>query len=107
MAIAETQKSTQGKQIGVYVVLLIMAALQFVIAYSGLGSTQMLFLMLALAIVEAGIAAMFFMHLGSERHGMLAFVGIITIFVLLAMQYGWTDSFRILDGAPWSQVGGK
>ena len=33
-----------------------------------------------------------------------AFVGIITIFVLLAMQYGWTDSFRILDGAPWSQT---
>ncbi|HEX8815290.1 MAG TPA: cytochrome C oxidase subunit IV family protein [Terriglobales bacterium] len=103
---AET-KSTQGKQVGVYIVLLIMAALQFVIAYSGLGAMQMLFLMLALAIVEAGIAAMFFMHLGSERHGMLAFVGIITVFVLLAMQYGWTDSFRILNGAPWSQTSSK
>lgn len=106
MAMAET-KSTQGKQVGVYIVLLIMAALQFVIAYSGLGAMQMLFLMLALAIVEAGIAAMFFMHLGSERHGMLAFVGIITVFVLLAMQYGWTDSFRILNGAPWSQTSSK
>jgi caa(3)-type oxidase subunit IV len=106
MATAEAQ-SSRGKQIGVYVVLLSMAALQFAIAYSGLGSAQMLFLMLALAIVEAGIAAMFFMHLGSERHGMIMFVGIITIFVLLALQYSWTDSFRILDGAPWSSTSAK
>ena len=38
---------------------------------------------------------MFFMHLWSEKRGFLLFVVFFTIFVLLAMQFGWTDSFRL------------
>jgi len=30
-------------------------------------------------------------------------VGIITVFVLLALQYGWTDSSRLLGGVPWAK----
>jgi glucose-6-phosphate-specific signal transduction histidine kinase len=47
------------------------------------------------------IAALQFVHL-SDNHSLLWFVVIFTVFVLLAMQYGWTDSFRVLLGAPWS-----
>jgi len=103
MAVAEEHKSSMGKYIGVYVCLLVIAALQFVVAYSGAGASQMLVLMLLLAIIEAGIAALFFMHLGDERRGLLAFVGVITVFVLLALQYGWTDSNRLLSGVPWAK----
>jgi len=31
------------------------------------------------------------------------FVLVFTIFVLLAMQYGWTDSTRMVVGAPFSK----
>jgi len=31
------------------------------------------------------------------------FVLIFTIFVLLGMQFGWTDSFRMVTGAPFSK----
>ena len=57
--------------------------------------------MLSVAIVEGGIALLFFMHL-SENRGLMWFVVIFTVAVLLGMQYGWTDSFRLIDGVPWA-----
>jgi hypothetical protein len=46
------------------------------------------------------------MHL-SDNRGLLWFVVIFAVFALLALQYGWTDSFRIAHGAPWARVAGK
>jgi heme/copper-type cytochrome/quinol oxidase subunit 4 len=59
--------------------------------------------MLAVAIVEAGLAVLFFMHLWTEKRGFMLFVIIFTVSVLLGMQYGWTDSSRMLVGAPFSK----
>jgi cytochrome c oxidase subunit IV len=104
MTTAENHKSTGiGKDIGAYVCLLALAGLQFVIAYQNVDVSQMFVRMLMVAIVEAGLAVMFFMHLAAEKRGFLLFVVVFTIFVLLAMQYGWTDSSRMLVGAPFSK----
>ncbi|HXM60557.1 MAG TPA: cytochrome C oxidase subunit IV family protein [Terriglobales bacterium] len=103
MANAESHKSGGiGKDIGVYVCLLALAGLQFIIAYQNMDASRMLSRMLAVAFVEAVLAALFFMHLWAEKRGFLMFVAVFTIFVLLAMQYGWTDSFRMLVGAPFA-----
>jgi caa(3)-type oxidase subunit IV len=102
MAIAEQHKSSAGKYVVVYLCILAIAALQFVIAYSDITASQMFVRMMFLAVIEATLALLYFMHL-SENHGLLWFVVIFTVFVLLAMQYGWTDSFRILGGAPWAK----
>jgi hypothetical protein len=59
--------------------------------------------MLAVACVEAGLAELFFMHLWSEKRVFLWFVVLFTVSVLLGMQYGWTDSFRMVNGAPFSK----
>ena len=101
MAMAETHKSGTSRYVVVYIFILAIAALQFVIAYSNITAPQMFGRMLFLAVVESTLALLFFMHL-SDNHGLLWFVVIFTVFVLLAMQYGWTDSFRELLGAPWS-----
>jgi caa(3)-type oxidase subunit IV len=99
----EMQKSgAMKKDIVVYLCILALAALQFVIAYQSIDGSQMLVRMLIVAIVEAGLALLFFMHL-AENRGLLWFVVVFTVFVLLAMQYGWTDSFRISAGAPWTK----
>jgi caa(3)-type oxidase subunit IV len=104
MAMAEEHKSGGiGRYLGVYLCLLALAGLQFVIAYQNIDASQMFSRMLAVAIVEAGLAVMFFMHLWAEKRGFLLFVAVFTIFVLLTMQYGWTDSFRMLMGAPFSK----
>jgi len=93
-----------GRYIGIYICLLVLAALQFVIAYSHIDTTAMFARMLFVAIAEAGIALLFFMHLWAEKRGFLLFVVVFTGFVLLAMQYGWTDSYRMDVGAPYTQA---
>ncbi len=104
MTTAKTQKSDGiGKDLVVYFCLLALAGLQFVIAYQKIDVSRMLTRMLAVAIVEAGLAVMFFMHLWTEKRGFVVFVLVFTIFVLLAMQYGWTDSTRMVTGAPFSK----
>jgi caa(3)-type oxidase subunit IV len=102
MTLAEGHRSSAGKYVAIYLVILVIAALQFVIAYSNISASQMFTRMLFLAIVEAGLALLFFMHL-TDNHGLLWFVVIFTVFVLLAMQYGWTDSFRLSDGVQWAK----
>jgi heme/copper-type cytochrome/quinol oxidase subunit 4 len=102
MAVAEQHRSGAGKYLVVYVCILAIAALQFVIAYSAITPEQMFARMLFLAVIEAALALLYFMHL-ADNHGLLWFVVIFVVFVLLALQYGWTDSFRALLGAPWAK----
>ncbi len=89
-----------GKYLIVYVCILIIAGLQFVIAYGHVDVTAMIFRMFALALLEAGLAVVFFMHLGSENRLFVTWIAIVTLFVLAAMQYSWTDSFRMERNAP-------
>ena len=93
--VVEHKREGIGKYLVVYFCILALAGLQFVIAYQNIHAGQMFRRMLSVALVEAGVAVMFFMHLWSEKRGFLVFVVAFTIFVLLAMQFGWTDSFRL------------
>ncbi|HEY4931364.1 MAG TPA: cytochrome C oxidase subunit IV family protein [Terriglobales bacterium] len=89
-----------GKYLVVYLVILIIAGLQFVVAYQHIDMSAMLFRMLLLAILEAVLAVVFFMHLGGENRTFVIWVALITLFVFAAMQYGWTDSNRMERLAP-------
>ena len=103
MTTAEAHKNSgMGKDLVVYLCILALAGLQFVVAYQNISASQMFVRMLSVAVIEAALALLFFMHL-SENRGLLWFVAIFTIFVLLALQYGWTDSFRLSDGVPWAK----
>jgi cytochrome c oxidase subunit IV len=93
-----------GKDLIIYVCLLALAGVQFVIAYQNIDVSQMVARMLIVACIEAGLAALFFMHLWTEKRSLLVFVLVFTVSVLLGMQYGWTDSTRMLVGAPYSSV---
>ena len=105
MTTAEAHKSDGiGKDLVVYVCLLALAGLQFVIAYQKIDASQMFWRMLTVSCVEAGLAMLFFMHLWAEKRTFLWFVLIFTISVLLGMQYGWTDSSRMVTGAPFSKI---
>ena len=72
MTTAEEHRSRGiGKDLVVYFCLLALAGLQFVIARQNIDASQMLWRMLAVAIVEAGLAVIFFMHLGTEKRGFM------------------------------------
>jgi heme/copper-type cytochrome/quinol oxidase subunit 4 len=99
---ADSKRSTgMGKDLIVFVCLLALAGIQFFIAYQNISASQMFIRMMSVAVVEAGLALLFFMHL-SENRGLKWFVLIFTVAVVLGMQYGWSDSFRLLDGVPWA-----
>ena len=103
MTTVEAQKSSGiGKDLIVYVCILALAGIQFVIAYQAISASQMFVRMLIVAIIEAAVALLFFMHLWDNR-GLKWFVLIFTVAVILGMQYGWTDSFRLVDGVPWAK----
>ena len=105
MAAAEAQTHKtggMGKDVAVYVCLLVLAGIQFVIAYQDISTSQMFVRMLSVALIEGGLALLFFMDL-SENRGLMWSVLIFTVGVILGMQYGWTDSFRLVDGVPWAK----
>ena len=103
-ATAESKNNGIGKDLTIYVCLLVLAGIQFVIAYQNIDVSQMFWRMLIVACVEAGLAVLFFMHLWTEKRSLMVFVLVFTISVLLGMQYGWTDSNRMVVGAPFSNT---
>jgi heme/copper-type cytochrome/quinol oxidase subunit 4 len=98
------RRGGMGRYVVVYLAILMLAGLQFVLAYQHVDGSQMFARMLLIAVAEAGLALMFFMHLWEEKRGLLLFVTVFTIFVIAAMQYGWPDSFRMLGGAPGTTI---
>jgi heme/copper-type cytochrome/quinol oxidase subunit 4 len=102
MNTAEAQNHGAKKDLVVYVCILALAGIQFLIAYQDISVSQMFVRMLVVAILEGALALLFFMHLWENR-GLKWFVLIFTVAVILGMQYGWTDSFRLIDGAPWAK----
>ena len=95
----EMSKELSGsvaKNFVIYVCMLIIAGLQFVVAYQRIDASQMVLRMSLLAVVEAGLAVMFFMHMWMERRNFLVTVAIGLIFVLSMMNMIWSDSFRLL-----------
>ena len=104
MTTAGEKSNGIGKDLVIYICLLALAGVQFLIAYQNLDIAQKFTRMLIVACAEAGLAVMFFMHLWSEKRSLMIFVLVFTISVLLGMQYGWTDSTRMVVGAPFSTV---
>jgi heme/copper-type cytochrome/quinol oxidase subunit 4 len=102
MASPEVKTNGMGKDLIVYVCILALAGIQFFIAYQDISASRMFVRMLIVASIEAALALLFFMHLWENR-GLKWFVLIFTVAVILGMQYGWTDSYRILDGVPWAK----
>ena len=86
----------------VYVVILAISVLQILIAYSNIEGSRIFLRMLALAIVQAGLAITFFMHMKSEKRNLALFLLPATLFVLAMMNMFWSDSFRLLNMRPFA-----
>ena len=56
-----------GKDLIIYFCMLALAGIQFFIAYQDISASQMFVRMLIVAIIEAALALLFFMHLSENR----------------------------------------
>jgi caa(3)-type oxidase subunit IV len=92
-----------GTYFVVYFCILAIAGLQVVIAYQNIEGRQMILRMLSLAIIQAGLAIMFFMHMKTEKRSLMFTLIPVTVFVLLMMNMIWSDSNRIFGGAPFAK----
>ena len=86
----------------VYATILIISALQILIAYSNVEQSRVFIRMLLLAIVQAGLAITFFMHMKSEKRNLALFLLPATVFVLAMMNMIWSDSYRLLNMRPFA-----
>jgi heme/copper-type cytochrome/quinol oxidase subunit 4 len=102
METAQAQ-SGLGKYVGVYACMLLITALETFITYRHPSSTQLLVSSLLLAFIGAALGILFFMGLAAENRPLIVGFSIFTLFVLAALTYGWTDSFRILLGVPFAK----
>jgi caa(3)-type oxidase subunit IV len=101
MSTAERANGSLKKGIIVYVCILALSGLQVVLAYQHAPGAQLLVRMLAVALIQAGLGVMYFMHLLDERKNLRLALIPATIFVLLMMNMIWSDSFRLLHMRPF------
>ena len=87
----------------VYVCILALSGLQILLAYQHTEGTQLLVRMLAVALIQAGLGVMYFMHLRDEQRNLRFALIPATIFVMLMMNMIWSDSFRLLHMRPFGK----
>lgn len=93
---ATAQGSGIGRYAAVYVCLLMVTAAEFLVGYQSTGGKHMVLRVLIFGTIQSVLVVCFLMNLSSEKRNFFQFVAFFSIFVLLAMNYMWTDSFRLL-----------
>ena len=100
MPLPSNTKDNLKADIVVYLFILALAGVQVALAYQNAQGAQLLVRMLAVALIQAGLGVMYFMHLRNERRNLRLALIPVTIFVMLMMNMIWSDSFRLLHMRP-------
>jgi len=101
---APTQTTDSLKtDIIVYLGILALSGVQVLLAYQHAEGTRLLLRMLAVALLQAGLGVMYFMHLRNEQRNLRLALIPATIFVMLMMNMIWSDSFRLLRMNPFAK----
>jgi caa(3)-type oxidase subunit IV len=100
MTTSDKANSSLKTDIVVYGCILALSGLQVVLAYQHTEGVQLMARMLAVALIQAGLGVMYFMHLRDERRNLRLALIPATLFVLLMMNMIWSDSFRLLHMRP-------
>ena len=90
------EASGMKKYVAVYLVLLVVTALEFIIGYQNMEGSRLAVRFLTFAVIDTIFVVLFFMNLGTERPAFVKFLVPFMLFVLATMNYIWTDSFRLL-----------
>jgi len=97
---AQMQEPTLKGYTAVWAGLVAIVAVEAVLAYAHLSTGTLLACLLALALLEAAIGLLYFMHLKFERPLLLWSIVPIMIFVFLFMDHFWPDALRVIRLGP-------
>lgn len=78
----------------VFAGLLLIVGLEVVVTYLRVPTGTLLFALLALAVIEAGLGLMYFMHLRYERRLFWSLIPAL-IFIFIMMNQIWSDAHRL------------
>jgi cytochrome c oxidase subunit IV len=80
----------------VWIGLILIVGIEVFLTYERLPAGTLLASLLALALVEATLAVMYFMHLKYERPALFWSLIPYLIFALLMMDHFWPDALRLM-----------
>ena len=75
--------------------LLGIVAVEVFLTYAGLKPSALLLALLSLAVIEAAVALLYFMHLRYERRILFWSLIPALVFVLVLFDHLWPDAFRL------------
>ncbi len=75
--------------------LLCIVAVEVMLTYAGLSERSLVIALLALAVIEAAVALMYFMQLKYERPILFWSLIPTLVFVLVLFNHLWPDAFRL------------
>jgi caa(3)-type oxidase subunit IV len=75
--------------------LLGIVIVEVLLTYAGLRPLALTISLLALALIQAGVALMYFMHLRYERRILFWSLIPALVFVLVMFDHFWPDAFRV------------
>lgn len=84
------------RYVAVYCVLLILAAVEFIVGYRNIHGGAMAVRLLTFGALETILVVGYFMNLSAEKRTFFKFIALFMLFVLATMNMIWTDSFRLL-----------
>jgi cytochrome c oxidase subunit IV len=84
----------------VWVGLMLIVAVEVALTYAGLPAGTLVAALLALALLEAGLGVMYFMHLRYERPSLFWSLIPGLIFVFIMMNHLWRDAHRLISLHP-------
>lgn len=86
---------TKALYVGVWLSLILIVAIETVLTYAHLSGGRLLASLLVLALIEAGIALRYFMHLKYEPPALAWTLIPAIVFALLMMNQIWADAYRL------------
>ena len=80
----------------VWIGLILIVGVEVFLTYERLSSATLLASLLVLALVEAALAVMYFMHLKYERPALFWSLIPYLVFALVMMDHFWPDALRLM-----------
>ena len=80
----------------VWLALLVIVALEVAVTLSHPATGWLLAGLLVLALIEAGLGLLYFMHLKYEPRGLMFSVIFAVVIAVVLMNHFWLDAFRLL-----------
>jgi caa(3)-type oxidase subunit IV len=88
--------TTPKMNVAIWAAMLVIVALEVVVTYQRPGTATLIVALLALAIVQASLGVLYFMHLRYERAVLGWTLVSSLVFVLAMMNQLWPDALRVL-----------